>query len=186
MAKKLPPAAWTSVLPYLDDVDAVRTATALPTVSNLCRVRIQRKTALVASVHDAIVRLFGGRETIARLPILEWRNCFLGPTDDLDQIRSGDMHSSIMIGSDVYSRPFIAMRSSGVDARVSAVDVLFQRYPNTTETWHFLSGGIVRDEFLACNLTSMLESHRCGGVGGFETLERTSSDNVTTVRRWLV
>jgi hypothetical protein len=49
------------------------------------------------------------------LPVLEYRDTFLGATDYLDGITSLDLNYPIMIGRDCYKRGFIAIRYRCLD-----------------------------------------------------------------------
>ena len=187
----LPAACWAAVVAYVDDVDASRASTAIREVRGVGRDRRQRKAALVGSMPAAVVALFGGAGTVGRFRQLEWDDRYFGPTGYIDQLQATDMPAAIAIGCDSWSRPFLAIRSAIVDEhgdqRWRTVDVLFQRYTDPDGAWsnassggsglpmrcgHFLEAGVVREEFLASNLASLVASWQAGS-GRFTTRQRT-------------
>ena len=130
-----------------------------------------------------------------RMPILRWRDCFLGGTGYIDGIVPSDMNAAVMLGckgtGDTPS-PFVALRTASTDGR-RAVTVLFQRYRGVMGTWassdygrivceagHFLVGGIHRHELLAQNIANLLH-----GKSSVMRFARFAGRDVTTVYRRL-
>ena len=80
-----------------------------------------------------LVLIFTGIETILSFPILEWNDRFLGATGYIDRLAPHDMTHPVMMGEDMWSRPFIAFRTYKIydPKKEPAVDVFFRRYKNS-------------------------------------------------------
>lgn len=85
---------------------------------------------------------------INKLPIIKFKNHFISGTNYIDNIKKEDMNSGIMIGVDVYYRPFIVIKykcnqdnieqvskSFSVDKDKINVITIFQRYTDSKKIW---------------------------------------------------
>ena len=123
---------------------------------------------------DNIILMMGGMENMIKIPILEWKDNFLGGTDYIDRIKPEDLNHKIMMGIDRYQRPFICFRIKRYNQRygeIYSVDTLFQRYTGEKKTWtngtcrnslitesgYFYSGGKFRHKYVKQNIRNLLE-----------------------------
>ena len=121
-----------------------------------------------------IIDLFGGFEKFYLFPILKWKEEFLGGTGYIDNIYPYDLNSSIMIGIDCYTRPFVTVRTKR-NNNIESVIVLFQRYSDDTKTWthsninyanwiceggYFLSKNKIQHKLLRNNINNLLNNKK--------------------------
>ena len=121
-----------------------------------------------------IIDLFGGFDKFYLFPILNWKKEFLGGTGYIDNIYPYDLSSSIMIGIDCYTRPFVTVRTKKSNNTRSVV-VLFQRYSDDTKTWthsninyanwiceggYFLSKNKIQHKLLKNNINNLLNNKK--------------------------
>ena len=121
-----------------------------------------------------IIDLFGGFEKFYLFPILKWKKEFLGGTGYIDNIYPYDLNSSIMIGIDCYTRPFVTVRTKR-NNNIESVIVLFQRYSDDTKTWthsninyanwiceggYFLSKNKIQHKLLRNNINNLLNNKK--------------------------
>ena len=125
--------------------------------------------------NKTIIDLFGGFEKFYLFPILKWKEEFLGGTGYIDNIYPYDLNSSIMIGIDCYTRPYIAIRTKTKNSNIKSVIVLFQRYSDDTKTWthsninyanwiceggYFLSKNKIQHKLLRNNINNLLNNKK--------------------------
>jgi hypothetical protein len=121
-----------------------------------------------------IINLFGGIQKFYLFPILKWKEQFLGGTGYIDNIYPYDLNSSIMIGIDCYTRPFVTVRTKR-NNNIESVIVLFQRYSDDTKTWthsninyanwiceggYFLSKNKIQHKLLKDNINNLLNNKK--------------------------
>ena len=122
-----------------------------------------------------IIDLFGGFNKFYLFPILNWKKEFLGGTGYIDNIYPYDLSSSIMIGMDYYTRPFVTIRTKKKNNNTRSVVVLFQRYSDDTKTWthsninyanwiceggYFLSKNKIQHKLLKININNLLNNKK--------------------------
>ena len=142
-------------------------------LSKKCRklsIQKLKQYYIARNFDDNIILMMGGMENMIKIPILEWKDNFLGGTDYIDRITPEDLNHKIMMGIDRYHRPFICFRIKRDEEKYS-VDTLFQRYTGETQTWtngtcrnsvitesgYFYSGGKFRHEYVKQNIRNLLE-----------------------------
>lgn len=78
---------------------------------------------------------------VSKFPILDFEPKFMGPTNYIDRIRPQDMKHPIMIGVDIYRRPFICIKyfedidSDNEFGIGSSLITVFQRYSDNNRGW---------------------------------------------------
>lgn len=77
------------------------------------------------AAHNWIHNLFGDKLYSAK--ILEWKSHFLGFTGYIDNISHCDITSDIMVGIDIFKRPFFVLRENS-----GSVVTFFKRFSCTT------------------------------------------------------
>lgn len=101
----------------------------------------------------------------ARAP---WDDQFLGSTGYIDHLKPHHMTYPIMIGEDLWNRPFLAFRTLDIQNQ-PAVDVIFQRYQDSSTRWACAHHGlgftsstmdVFRNEELHKNLSSLVREGR--------------------------
>ena len=90
----------------------------------------KKKTFILKYYIEIIITLMGGFKQMMKYPILPWQCHFLGSTDYIDKIKSSDVYEPIMLGVDVFDRPFITIRTRQIirNKENIIVNTLFQRY----------------------------------------------------------
>mgnify|MGYP001313893519 CR=1 FL=1 len=119
-----------------------------------------------------IINLLGGFNKFYLFPILKWKEEFLGGRGYIDNIYPNNLSSSIMIGIDCYTRPFVTIRTKKRNNNIRSVIVLFQRYSDDTKSWthsninwiceggYFLSKNKIQHKLLKDNINNLLNNKK--------------------------
>lgn len=93
----------------------------------------KKKKELILSTYDKnIIRILGGMKKFIEFPTLKWDDKFMGGTGYIDKIDVNDVSAPIMLGLDIWSRPFITLKVYEGSPKILT---LFQRYTNDNTTW---------------------------------------------------
>lgn len=95
--------------------------------------RILRKRKFITHLPDGL------EINVDDLPILEFKDKFIGSTDYIDRVRISDLSAPVMVGIDRYRRAYIVLRmnfKSKTHNRVeTVVHTFFERYTNERQVW---------------------------------------------------
>lgn len=160
----MPPELILHVCDFLSDIDLYHLDPHLP-LSPRHKIRIQTRTQWIMDhIPPVLIRIFHGMEAILSLPVLPWDDQFLGSTGYIDHLKPHHMTYPIMIGEDLWNRPFLAFRTLDIQNQ-PAVDVIFQRYQDSSTRWACAHHGlgftsstmdVFRNEELHKNLSSLV------------------------------
>lgn len=98
----------------------------------------KKKTFILKHYIEIIITLMGGLKKMMTYPILPWKSHFLGSTDYIDKIKASDVYEPVMLGIDVFDRPFVTLRTRQIIRKKEhiAVNTLFQRYTDDKSWTH--------------------------------------------------
>lgn len=110
-------------------------------INNKCY--ILKKQLINNNLPKYIIDIFQNKDTIYNLPIIKFKNSFIGYTDCIDNIKVSDIDRKIMMGIDYFKRPFFTFKIKYYNFNKkfikTKISVLYQRYINNTQHWVFES-----------------------------------------------
>jgi len=121
------------VLSFLPFSLIVRISTSAPLTFER-KKQLREHQALLQRIPAVLVHIVGYLRLLD-VPVLPWRNTFLGNTGYIDRIKVEDVYDTIMIGIDCFCRPFITIRSYCHSKKTYGIITLFQRYSDQEGTW---------------------------------------------------
>ena len=101
--------------------------------SNFLNLIKDKKKFICTRFSNIICKIMNGVSTLVFAPILPFKNNFIS-IDYVDNIKTSDVWAPIMIGIDMFNRPFITIRILE-EGEKSSLTTIFQRYTNDKETW---------------------------------------------------
>ena len=138
---QLPLQVWDEICDYLTTFQVLQLSLTIK-LSSHQMTKIQDRIQHIKDKFPSEIICVFSRKSLLKAVELPWNSDFLGFTGYIDRIYPRDISFPIMTGIDSHNRPFIVVRTINKnESGTPSIDVIFQRYSNSTKIWACANSG---------------------------------------------